>query len=73
MSLKKKKVEELRVLLPILIDPWRRGMHHGHMSYFDWLAGLISGEDIFIFPALSMANLFNSLPFTSHLFTFFLC
>ena len=37
-------VEVLRVLLPILIALWQRGTHHGHMSYSDWLKGLISDE-----------------------------
>ena len=66
-------VVALGVLLPTLIDPWWHGTYHGHVSYFDWLAGFVSGEDLFIFPAFSKANLFNSSPFTSHLFTFFLC
>ena len=34
----------LGVPLPILISPWWRGTHRGHVSYFDRLKGLISGE-----------------------------
>ena len=34
----------LGVPLPILISPWRRGMHCGHVSYSDWLKGLVSNE-----------------------------
>ena len=37
-------VEVLGVLLPILIALWQRGTHHGHMSYSDWLKGLIYDE-----------------------------
>ena len=59
------------VLLFALIVPWQRDMHHGHVSYFVWFTGLVSGENIFNFPALSKANLFNSFPFNSLFFTFF--
>ena len=34
----------LGVPLPILISPWWRGTHRGHVSYSDRLKGLVSGE-----------------------------
>ena len=36
----------LGVPLPILIALWRRGTRHGHMSYSDWLKGLIFDETL---------------------------
>ena len=61
--------ETLGVLFFVLITPWRRGVHRGHVSCFAWLAGLISNENLFSFLALSKANLFNSFPFNSPFFT----
>ena len=37
-------VVPLRVTLPTLIAQWWRGMHHGYMSYSNWLKGLISDK-----------------------------
>ena len=34
----------LRVPFPALIAQLQCGTHHGHVSYSDWLEGLISGE-----------------------------
>ena len=37
-------VVALAVPLLTLIAQWQRDMHRGHMSYFDWLMGLVFGE-----------------------------
>ena len=34
----------LGVSFPALIAWWRCGTHHGHVSYSNWLKGLVSGE-----------------------------
>ena len=61
--------ETLGVLFFVLIALWRRSVHIGHVSCFAWPASLVSNENLFRFPALSKANVFNSFPFNSPFFT----
>ena len=61
----------LGILLPVLIAPWQRGTHCGHVSYSDWLKGLVSDEAFSDFPHflrqtfLTIAFLFSFLYFLS--------
>ena len=64
-------VEVLGVFLPVLIAPWWHGTHRGHVSYSNWLKGLVSGETFSDFmhfsrqTFLTLAFLFSFLHFLS--------